>query len=203
MASLIIISGPQAVGKMTVAEELQKHNGYRLMTNHFSIEQSFRSDGSLDKEKRDAIRMQVFKECINTNTNLIFTFVVAYDYESDISYVNMLKDMFEKSGGSFYFVELSASLEERLKRNVTENRLAKKASKNNIERSTKDLINTAQNHKLNTIEGEKVFKNHIKIDNTYLSPEEAANIILDEIQNLNKKQSKDDSDENTIKISNN
>ena len=40
MANLIIVSGPQAVGKMTVAEKLRDKIRYRLMTNHDSIELS-------------------------------------------------------------------------------------------------------------------------------------------------------------------
>ena len=40
MANLIIVSGPQAVGKMTVAENLRDKIGYRLMTNHDNIELS-------------------------------------------------------------------------------------------------------------------------------------------------------------------
>ena len=40
MANLIIVSGPQAEGKMTVAEKLRDKIGYRLMTNHDSIELS-------------------------------------------------------------------------------------------------------------------------------------------------------------------
>ena len=38
MANIIIIAGPMAVGKMTVAEALKEKIGYRLMTNHDSIE---------------------------------------------------------------------------------------------------------------------------------------------------------------------
>ena len=38
MANLIIICGPQAVGKMTVAESLRDKIKYNLMTNHDSIE---------------------------------------------------------------------------------------------------------------------------------------------------------------------
>lgn len=38
MANLIVICGPQAVGKMTVAEEIQERLRYNLMTNHDSIE---------------------------------------------------------------------------------------------------------------------------------------------------------------------
>ena len=37
MANIIIIAGPMAVGKMTVAEALKEKIGYRLMTNHDSI----------------------------------------------------------------------------------------------------------------------------------------------------------------------
>ena len=38
MANLIIICGPQAVGKMTVAESLRDKLKYNLMMNHDSIE---------------------------------------------------------------------------------------------------------------------------------------------------------------------
>ena len=37
MANIIIISGPQAVGKMTVAEKLKEKIGYSLMINHATM----------------------------------------------------------------------------------------------------------------------------------------------------------------------
>ena len=40
MPNLIIVSGPHAVGKMTVAESLRDKTGYCLMVNHDSIEVS-------------------------------------------------------------------------------------------------------------------------------------------------------------------
>ena len=40
MANLIVVSGPQAVGKMTVAEHLKEKIGYSLMINHDSVEVS-------------------------------------------------------------------------------------------------------------------------------------------------------------------
>ena len=36
MANLIVVCGPQAVGKMTVAESLRDKIGYSLMVNHDS-----------------------------------------------------------------------------------------------------------------------------------------------------------------------
>ena len=43
MANLIIVCGPQAVGKMTVAESIRDKIKYNLMTNHDSIEISDRN----------------------------------------------------------------------------------------------------------------------------------------------------------------
>ena len=40
MANLIVVCGPQAVGKMTVAESLRDKLKYNLMMNHDSIEVS-------------------------------------------------------------------------------------------------------------------------------------------------------------------
>ena len=70
-------------------------------------------------------------------------------------------------------------LEERLKRNKTENRLKHKASKRDLEWSENELLNSLKKHKLNSDpgEGEKIFKNYMKIDNTNISPEEVAKMI--------------------------
>ena len=38
MANLIVVCGPQAVGKMTVGQELMKLTGLRLFHNHMTIE---------------------------------------------------------------------------------------------------------------------------------------------------------------------
>lgn len=58
MANIIIISGPQAVGKMTVAEKLKEKIGYSLMINHDSIEVS---DKIFGKKNRCTKRTK----CIN------------------------------------------------------------------------------------------------------------------------------------------
>ena len=83
--------------------------------------------------------------------------------------------LFEES----YVVELEASLEERLKRNKTDNRLEYKASKRDLEWSENDLIKSMTKHKLNSEpgEGEKIFKNYIKINNENLSAKEVTTII--------------------------
>ena len=63
MANLIIVCGPQAVGKMTVAESIRDKIKYNLMTNHDSIEISDRIFGfatPAQKELNVIFREKVF-----------------------------------------------------------------------------------------------------------------------------------------------
>ena len=181
MANLIIVSGPQAVGKMTVAEELRNRIGYSLMVNHDSIEVSdkiFERGSPAQKELNQSIRKSAFEIAIKYDIDMIFTLVVAYDLPEEIEYLNSLRRMFEESGGKFYFIELEADVETRLKRNITPHRLESKKSKNDVEWSRNDLLKTMQKYKLNTDEGEILFPNHIKINNTHLSPNEVVDIVM-------------------------
>ena len=182
MANLIIVSGPQAVGKMTVAESLRDKIGYSLMVNHDSIEVSdkiFERGSDAQKELNKLIRAGAFQTAIKYDVDMIFTFVTAYDCQEDIDYLNNLRNMFETTGGNFYFVELSADLQTRLERNVTPHRLESKFTKNDIERSTKDLLETMEKHRLNSNDGETICPNHLKINNTNLSPDDVSNVIIE------------------------
>lgn len=181
MANIIIITGPQAVGKMTVAEKLKEKIGYSLMTNHDSIELSikiFKNRSSEQREFSERIRQSAFDAAVNNNVNMIFTYVTAFDCQDDIDYLNNIKNKFEKSGGKFYFVELNASLAVRLERNVTPHRLESKLSKNDIEWSNKDLIESMEKYRLNSNNDELLFPNHIKINNDNLDPDIVADMII-------------------------
>ena len=74
---------------------------------------------------------------------------------------------------------METTLEERLKRKKTANRLKYKESKRDLEWSEKDIYISLKKHRLNSKpgEGEKIFKNFYKIDNTNISAEEVAKII--------------------------
>ncbi len=185
MANLIVVAGPQAVGKMTVAENLKEKIGYSLMVNHDSIEVSkkiFDKNIEASRELNKLIRKNVFQIAIKNNVNLIFTFVVAFDMQEDLDYLNKLKEMFEASGGKFYFVELEADLETRLERNLTPHRLEEKRSKRDVEWSEKELLETMEKYRLNSNEGEKLFENQIKINNSNLEPNEVANMVIEKFK---------------------
>ena len=182
MANLIVITGPQAVGKMTVAESLKEKINYKLMINHDSIELAIRIFGNKNdaqKQLNEAIRTKAFEIAIKNNIDMIFTYVTAFDREDNIHYLKNLQNMFEQTGGTFYLVELQADIETRMKRNITPHRLESKPSKQNIDWSKNEIVKTMQEHRLNSNEDEFFCDNHIKIDNTNLSPDEVSEIIID------------------------
>ena len=182
MANLVIITGPMAVGKMTVAEELKKKIGYNLMINHDSIEVSDKIFGfatATQKEFNRMIRKAAFETTIKYNESMIFTVATDFNKKEEFESLDELRKQFEASGGQFYFIELFSSLEERLKRNVTTNRLDKKKSKQDIEWSNNNLIRGETKYRLNSREDEIWFENHLKINNENLSPEQVVDMILE------------------------
>lgn len=177
----VTIVGPHAVGKMTVGQELEKITGLKLFHNHMTIElvSPFFSYGTeTGKKLVHSFRMQMFEEMAKSDQEgMIFTFLYAFDEERDIEYYNKIRDIFTKQGAEIYFIELETTLEERLKRNETENRLKHKPTKRNIDWSNSDLIKNAQKHRMNSYPGEVKEKNYLRIDNTNISAKEVAKMI--------------------------
>ena len=182
MANLIVVCGPQAVGKMTVAESLRDKLRYNMMMNHDSIELSDRIFGfatPAQKELNEDIRQKVFSLAVKHNVDMIFTYVCAFDEPEEREYLTELKDLFEQSGGQFYFVELSADIETRLARNETPHRMERKASKRDVAWSRANLLDGAAKYRLNSAEGETWFENHLKIDNSHLEPDQVADLVIE------------------------
>lgn len=185
MADLIIVCGPQAVGKMTVAESIRDKIKYNLMTNHDSIEISNRIFGFFTPAQRElnaVFREKVFELAVKHDIDLLFTYVCAFEMPEEKEYLTGLENLFVSNGGNFYFVELCSDLETRLQRNETPHRLERKASKRDIEWSRADLLSTVQKHKLNSDRDEFWFKNHMKIDNSRLEPDAVADMVIREFK---------------------
>lgn len=182
----VLIFGPQAVGKMTVGQELAKMTELKLFHNHMTIDlvNHFFDYGTKEGKRLVSLfREEIFEEASKSDLEgLIFTFVWAFDLQSDWDYVEKISCIFEAKGGLVFYVELEADLETRMDRNKTANRLQHKPSKRNIERSEADLIDTLENHRLNSLDGEIQKENYIKINNNQLSPAETAKIIIERFQ---------------------
>jgi hypothetical protein len=166
---------------MTVAESLRDKLKYNMMMNHDSIEMSDKIFGfgtPAQREFNAVFREKAFELAVKHNVDLIFTYVCAFEIPQEREYLTKLADMFMASGGKFFFVELSANLATRLERNETPHRMERKASKRDVVWSKSNLLRDAEKHRLNSEEGELWFENHIKIDNTNLSPDEVADRVI-------------------------
>jgi len=109
----------------------------------------------------------------------IFTFVCAFNDPEDQAYIAAMDRQFSAQGHEVYWVELEATFETRLARNVTENRLAHKSSKRDLVRSENDLRESEVADRMNSQEGEMAFENYLRVDSTALSADEVADRICD------------------------
>lgn len=181
MSKLIMITGPQAVGKMTVGQELAKLTDFKLFHNHMSIDLVNNFFSYSTKEGQDMVKMirvnmlEYFAK--SSISGIIFTCVINYDKSSDMENIENYKNIFESQGGQFYYVELNAPLNIRLDRNKTENRLLSKPEKQNIEFSEKQIFHAEEKHRNYSFQNELNFNNYIKIDNSNLTAIETAKII--------------------------
>lgn len=186
MPKFIQIIGPQAVGKMTVGQELSKITGYKLLYNHMTIEivrLIFDYDKKAFRRMNSIIRYEIFKEFAKSNQKgIIFTgcFDFGNDFEKEKEETDKWMNLFDET----YTIELETTLKERLRRNKTANRLEYKASKRDLEWSEKDLLRSLEKHRLNSLpgEGEKIFENFMKIDNTNISAKDVAKIIKEKFK---------------------
>ena len=177
---LVFILGDAAVGKMTVGQELMKITDLRLFHNHMTIEPVIEIFGRYDGKTIREIREIIFRNfAASENYGMIFTYMMDFDMPSEWEYLEHVKKIFEPYGTEFYYVELIAPQEIRLKRNVSENRLKNKASKRDTEISNQRLINDDQNHRCVSYEGEIKFDHYLRIENADKAADEVAGMIKD------------------------
>jgi hypothetical protein len=108
---------------------------------------------------------------------MIFTYLWAFDMQSDWDYIAHVAEIFQEQGAQIYYVELVASQQIRLQRNETENRLAHKASKRDLASSRQRVLRDDANYRCESLPGELPFENYMKIDNSDLAPDVVATMI--------------------------
>lgn len=116
---LILIYGPPAVGKLTVARELASLTGYKLFHNHLSVDvvlSVFERGSEPSRRLVEGIRIAIFEEAAKFGIEgVIFTMV--YD-TSRVGMISRLAGAVEKHGGEVSYVRLrcdEAVLYERVK----------------------------------------------------------------------------------------
>jgi hypothetical protein len=181
--NFVVIFGPPAVGKMTVGHELAKLTGFRLFHNHMTIDLVLNffefGDDAFFRLVSD-FRRRVFEEVAASELpGLIFTFVWGLELESDKKFIDESCEIFRQKGADVFFIELEADVSERLKRNESDFRLARKAPKRDLEKSRAGLLEGDSKHRLNSNGDFFYTQNYLKIDNTNLPAADAARQIVE------------------------
>ena len=175
---LLLLLGDQAVGKMTVGQAIAAKTPMKLFHNHMTIEPVIELCGRYDGEAVKQLREVYFDAFVRSaQYGLIFTYVFAFDMESEWSYIAHVVEKFERAGAQVDFCELVAPLATRLERNLTENRLREKPSKRDTAFSER-LIRESR-HRCVSEPGECPWESYLRLDNSCLSPDEAAERIID------------------------
>ena len=101
-------------------------------------------------------------------------------------YLKHIQNLLDNYHQDILFVELETSIEERIRRNQTENRLKHKPLKQHIEVSKREILETAKTLQLNSQHQPNELHHYFKINNTNLSAEEAAKQIQNKMNKIEK-----------------
>ncbi len=176
---LVIIFGPPAVGKLTVGRELAKKCGFRILHKQeiFDLLDDFFFFGTDEYRQADeGIRELIIKTAAKQKhlAGLIMTFVWAFNDQRDMDFIKKILQISKKNKIDVYFVELQSSESERKARVTSETR--------------KEMKKVATIKGLEALEKDKDFssnvdyfadKNYLKLDNTVLSAEKCAELIVE------------------------
>jgi len=184
----VVIFGPPAVGKMTVAYALAEQTGMKVFHNHMTIDlvlEFFPFGHPKFHTLVGEFRRRILEEVASSDLpGLIFTYVWALDQPGDKKEIDSYCEIFQRVGAEIYFVELEADLDERLARNKSEFRLMKKSSKRDTERTEKNLLVTEQRYRMNS-DNDFFYPEHfVKINNTQITPENTVQKIAESFRFL-------------------
>lgn len=182
---LLLITGPPAVGKMTVGRAVADRSAFRLFHNHHTIEMLldvFDYGTPAFTTLNAEFRRRVVEEAAASGTDLVFTYVWGMDAASEADYLERLVAPYD---GRIAVVELVADLDTRLLRNRTEHRLAEKKSKRDVDWSDANVLELESGHRMTSSPGldapaERLLARwpHLVLDNTDLPADEVADRIL-------------------------
>lgn len=122
--NFILLYGPPAVGKLTVAKELKKLTGYKLLHNHLllnPLSEFFGFDHPIRKKLEPEFYFRVIEEAVTGNFNMIITSCKVGAIRNTF-YKELLK-MVEDKGGTCSIVQLTAPIDVLLSRVEDESRV--------------------------------------------------------------------------------
>ena len=171
---LILIYGPPATGKNTLANELLKKKGYKFLHNHAIIDLAM---SSLDKNKPSfwtfcwKLRFEVVKEAVNERIKGLIMSMAFTGTQNEIKSMNKIVKYVEGAGGKVKIIKLVCDFEELKKRVSSESR--KKFGK---VQTIKGLKSWYEDYNEIDIVPNKEM---LILDNTKLSPKKSTDKIIE------------------------
>ena len=187
----IFIIGAPASGKMTIGQELSRLTASTLFYNHQAIDFALEIYQDYTEEMWEFVRGMTFSflgASARNQRSVILTDVIDFSNQYQLMYLKQIQDLLDDFHQEVLFVELETSLEERLRRNRTENRLKYKPLKRHIEISEREILETTETLQLNSQHQPNELHHYLKINNTNLSAEEAAKQIQNKMNKIEKGQ---------------
>ena len=185
----VFIIGAPAAGKMTIGQELSKLTGATLFFNHQPIDFALAIYQDFTEEMWEFVRSVNFSflgTSARHHRSVILTGVIDFSNQYNLMYLKDIQDLLNEYHQQILFVELETSLEERLRRNRTENRLKYKPLKRYVEVSEREILETDKTNQLNSQKRPSGLHHYLKIDNTNLSAEEVAKQIQEKMKTIEK-----------------
>ena len=185
----VFIIGAPASGKMTIGQELSKLTGATLFFNHQPIDFALAIYQDFTEEMWEFVRSVNFSflgTSARHHRSVILTGVIDFSNQYNLMYLKDIQDLLNEYHQQILFVELETSLEERLRRNRTENRLKYKPLKRYFEVSEREILETDKTNQLNSQKRPSGLHHYLKIDNTNLSAEEVAKQIQEKMKTIEK-----------------
>lgn len=172
----IIIYGPPAVGKLTVARELAKLTGYKVFHNHLTVDLAYLLFPSGTKGYSDFVeklRLEIIETAAkNKVKGLIFTFVYGLETlggKKDNLFIKKIIKIMKQYNSQVFFVKLACADKE------LHRRLKDESRKEFNKLSDVKKLNLIRK-KLNIDSAIPLVDNQI-IDNTFLSAKKVAYMI--------------------------
>ena len=185
----VFIIGAPASGKMTIGQELSKLTGATLFFNHQPLDSALEISQDFTEEMWEFVRGINFSflgTSARNHRSVILTGVIDFSNQYQLMYLKDIQDLLNEYHQEILFVELETSLEERLRRNRTENRLKYKPLKRYVEVSEREILETDKMNQLNSQKQPSGLSHYLKVNNTNLSAKEVAKQIQYKMNTIEK-----------------
>ncbi len=163
---LIVLYGPPAAGKYTIAKALSEKTGYKLFHNHLTVDllKSVFTFGTPDFFRlSQKIRLDIFEQAAKENISIIFTYVYGKDKDDD--FIKRMLKTVTSNGGEVVFIQIYCEKEELLKRVKEDSR--KQFHKLKSEEKLLEALSRGDcTSSIDFVESTKIDSTHLSVDET-------------------------------------